>query len=187
MAFFLNSLFFDLVWSSGVCFGWEVKPQTYKALAVTSLRCCQMYTFFLLQFLLPLWCGFCMSCTGAANHFVMYRNEHLVHLLLWVQVCIMIRPLSPRYWLVYDYPNLIVGFDPRVGGHTAEMLNLLSLMQTDRFKPRFYIAAATDNMSLQKACLFENSLVNKVDFIQIIYPISVDNLIHVKTLYCHVA
>nr|ACU18364.1 unknown [Glycine max] len=36
------------------------------------------------------------------------------------------------------------------GGHTAEMLNLLVVLQKDRFNPRFYIAAATDNMSLQK-------------------------------------
>ncbi|KAK7291255.1 hypothetical protein RIF29_06247 [Crotalaria pallida] len=45
------------------------------------------------------------------------------------------------------------------GGHTAEMLNLLAALQKDRFNPRFYIAAATDNMSLQKAQLLENSLV----------------------------
>ncbi|KAL2346350.1 hypothetical protein Fmac_000350 [Flemingia macrophylla] len=45
------------------------------------------------------------------------------------------------------------------GGHTAEMLNLLAVLQKDRFEPRFYIAAATDNMSLQKAQLLENSLI----------------------------
>ncbi|TKY70040.1 UDP-N-acetylglucosamine transferase subunit ALG14-like [Spatholobus suberectus] len=44
------------------------------------------------------------------------------------------------------------------GGHTAEMLNLLAVLQKDRFNPRFYIAAATDNMSLQKAQLLESSL-----------------------------
>ena len=43
------------------------------------------------------------------------------------------------------------------GGHTAEMLNLLSVLQKDRFSPRFYIAAATDNMSLQKARLLEET------------------------------
>ncbi|KAL9255780.1 UDP-N-acetylglucosamine transferase subunit ALG14-like protein [Drosera capensis] len=43
------------------------------------------------------------------------------------------------------------------GGHTAEMLNLLTVLQKDRFSPRYYIAAATDNMSLQKARGFENS------------------------------
>ncbi|KAK0580211.1 hypothetical protein LWI29_038111 [Acer saccharum] len=32
----------------------------------------------------------------------------------------------------------------------------------DRFTPRFYMAAATDNMSLQKARVFEDSLVDKV-------------------------
>ncbi|KAI3515010.1 hypothetical protein L1887_13759 [Cichorium endivia] len=47
------------------------------------------------------------------------------------------------------------------GGHTAEMINLLSVLQTDQFSPRFYIAAATDNMSLQKARVFENSLNDK--------------------------
>lgn len=46
------------------------------------------------------------------------------------------------------------------GGHTAEMLNLLSVLQKDRFAPRFYIAAATDNMSLQKARLMEDSLID---------------------------
>ncbi|KAL4577062.1 hypothetical protein LXL04_013163 [Taraxacum kok-saghyz] len=47
------------------------------------------------------------------------------------------------------------------GGHTAEMINLLSVMQTDRFSPRFYIAAVTDTMSLQKARVFETSLDDK--------------------------
>ncbi|KAH1048408.1 hypothetical protein J1N35_039192 [Gossypium stocksii] len=46
------------------------------------------------------------------------------------------------------------------GGHTAEMINLLLVLQKDRFTPRFYIAAATDNMSLQKARVFENSLAD---------------------------
>ncbi|CAK9170912.1 unnamed protein product [Ilex paraguariensis] len=48
------------------------------------------------------------------------------------------------------------------GGHTAEMLNLLSVLQKDWFAPRFYIAAATDNMSLQKARVYEDTLVDKV-------------------------
>lgn len=47
------------------------------------------------------------------------------------------------------------------GGHTAEMLNLLYVLQKERFKPRYYIAAATDNMSLQKARVFEDSLLGK--------------------------
>ncbi|KAJ8424939.1 hypothetical protein Cgig2_030895 [Carnegiea gigantea] len=45
----------------------------------------------------------------------------------------------------------------RSGGHTAEMLNLLAALQKDRLYPRYYIAAATDNMSLQKAQTFESS------------------------------
>ncbi|XP_076897275.1 uncharacterized protein LOC143550530 [Bidens hawaiensis] len=47
------------------------------------------------------------------------------------------------------------------GGHTAEMINLLNVLQKDRFAPRFYIAAATDNMSLQKARVFEDVLDDK--------------------------
>ncbi|KAI7732905.1 hypothetical protein M8C21_023236 [Ambrosia artemisiifolia] len=47
------------------------------------------------------------------------------------------------------------------GGHTAEMINLLSVLQKDRFAPRFYIAAATDNMSLQKARVFEDASDDK--------------------------
>ncbi|KAG6419310.1 hypothetical protein SASPL_121527 [Salvia splendens] len=54
-------------------------------------------------------------------------------------------------------------FDPNLGGHTAEMLNLLAVMQMERFKPRCYIAAATDNMSLQKARVMEDTLKNKAE------------------------
>ncbi|KAJ7014154.1 UDP-N-acetylglucosamine transferase subunit ALG14 [Populus alba x Populus x berolinensis] len=47
------------------------------------------------------------------------------------------------------------------GGHTAEMINVLNvLLQKDRFCPRFYVAAATDNMSLQKAHLLEENVFN---------------------------
>ncbi|KAF9626428.1 hypothetical protein IFM89_033247 [Coptis chinensis] len=48
------------------------------------------------------------------------------------------------------------------GGHTAEMLNLLSELQKDKFVPRIYIAASTDNMSLQKAQALETSLVDQI-------------------------
>ncbi|VFQ60282.1 unnamed protein product [Cuscuta campestris] len=66
------------------------------------------------------------------------------------------KPLRPR--LPRPLRTLIVLGS---GGHTAEMMNLLSVLQEDRFKPRFYIAAATDNMSLHKARVFEDSLVEK--------------------------
>ncbi|KAH8519136.1 hypothetical protein H0E87_000812 [Populus deltoides] len=47
------------------------------------------------------------------------------------------------------------------GGHTAEMINVLNvLLHKDRFCPRFYVAAATDNMSLQKAHLLEENVFN---------------------------
>ncbi|RYR26217.1 hypothetical protein Ahy_B02g060414 [Arachis hypogaea] len=38
------------------------------------------------------------------------------------------------------------------------MFNLLAVLQKDNFNPRFYVAAATDNMSFPKAQLLENSL-----------------------------
>ncbi|KAG8483351.1 hypothetical protein CXB51_022334 [Gossypium anomalum] len=47
-----------------------------------------------------------------------------------------------------------------IGGHTAEMINLLLVLRKERFTPRFYIATATDNMSLQKARVLENSLAD---------------------------
>ncbi|KAK9094866.1 hypothetical protein Scep_026335 [Stephania cephalantha] len=49
------------------------------------------------------------------------------------------------------------------GGHTAEMLNLVAVLQKDKFTPRIYIAASTDNMSLQKASALEASLVDERD------------------------
>ncbi|XP_068651018.1 UDP-N-acetylglucosamine transferase subunit ALG14-like isoform X2 [Aristolochia californica] len=47
------------------------------------------------------------------------------------------------------------------GGHTAEMLNLVKVLQKERFTPRYYIAATTDNMSLQKAKVLEESLIHE--------------------------
>ncbi|KMT03967.1 hypothetical protein BVRB_8g186740 [Beta vulgaris subsp. vulgaris] len=47
------------------------------------------------------------------------------------------------------------------GGHTAEMINLLLALKKERFIPRYYVAAATDNMSLQKAQTFECSSNNE--------------------------
>ncbi|XP_057751440.1 uncharacterized protein LOC130969632 isoform X2 [Arachis stenosperma] len=46
------------------------------------------------------------------------------------------------------------------------MLNLLEVLQKDKFNPIFYVAAATDNMSLQKAQLLENSLADQ----RVCYP-----------------
>nr|CAB3447571.1 unnamed protein product [Digitaria exilis] len=45
------------------------------------------------------------------------------------------------------------------GGHTAEMMNIVTTLQKDRFAPRYYVAALTDNMSLQKAQVYEESLI----------------------------
>ncbi|OVA18945.1 Oligosaccharide biosynthesis protein Alg14-like [Macleaya cordata] len=47
------------------------------------------------------------------------------------------------------------------GGHTAEMLNLIRGLQKNRFTLRVYIAASTDNMSLQKVQALEASVVDQ--------------------------
>lgn len=39
------------------------------------------------------------------------------------------------------------------------MMNVVTTLQKDRFTPRYYVAALTDNMSLQKAQVYEQSLV----------------------------
>lgn len=39
------------------------------------------------------------------------------------------------------------------------MLNLLVVLDMDKFGPRIYVAAETDNMSLEKAGVFENKLM----------------------------
>ncbi|KAJ0961757.1 hypothetical protein J5N97_029585 [Dioscorea zingiberensis] len=47
------------------------------------------------------------------------------------------------------------------GGHTAEMLSIVNVLNKERFSPRFYVAATTDNMSLQKAQVLEQSLAHE--------------------------
>jgi hypothetical protein len=38
-------------------------------------------------------------------------------------------------------------------------MNIVTTLQKDRFTPRYYVAALTDNMSLQKAEVYEQSLI----------------------------
>ncbi|XP_057494233.1 UDP-N-acetylglucosamine transferase subunit ALG14-like [Actinidia eriantha] len=99
----------------------------------------------------------------------MLSNVYL--LLITISIAFMMRVSYVMYWSSKPLRNMSQGALSTLivmgsGGHTAEMLNLLSVMQTDRFKPRFYVAAATDNMSLQKARMFENSLVNKAGMLE---------------------
>lgn len=42
------------------------------------------------------------------------------------------------------------------------MINVLTVLQKDMFLPRIYVAAATDNMSLQKARVLEDNMVDRV-------------------------
>ncbi|CAM6028610.1 unnamed protein product [Sphagnum balticum] len=44
------------------------------------------------------------------------------------------------------------------GGHTAEMLSLVGALNLQRYAPRYYIAAVTDNMSLTRAATLEDHL-----------------------------
>ncbi|KAK3127238.1 hypothetical protein QOZ80_7AG0570330 [Eleusine coracana subsp. coracana] len=39
------------------------------------------------------------------------------------------------------------------------MMNIVTELQKDRFTPRYYVAALTDNMSLEKAKVYEQSLI----------------------------
>eukprot|EP00258_Populus_trichocarpa_P035889 XP_024451908.1 UDP-N-acetylglucosamine transferase subunit ALG14 homolog isoform X1 [Populus trichocarpa] len=41
------------------------------------------------------------------------------------------------------------------------MINVLTVLQKDMFLPRIYVAAATDNMSLQKARVLEDNMVDR--------------------------
>lgn len=48
------------------------------------------------------------------------------------------------------------------GGHTAEMLNIISVLDKQRFYPRIYIAALTDTMSLSRAGSMEATIIEKI-------------------------
>jgi len=52
------------------------------------------------------------------------------------------------------------------GGHTMEMLRLLSGMDLVNFYQRVYVAAEADTMSIKKITTFEQSLGNKEAFIK---------------------
>uniref|UniRef100_K7LF32 UDP-N-acetylglucosamine transferase subunit ALG14 n=1 Tax=Glycine max TaxID=3847 RepID=K7LF32_SOYBN len=113
---------------------------------------------------LPMWISnglvahFCNGCSFSSIFSIaVFSSAIFVVSLILVRLLYVLyrssRPLSKRASKPVS-TLIILGS----GGHTAEMLNLLVVLQKDRFNPRFYIAAATDNMSLQKAQLLENSL-----------------------------
>ncbi|KAI5598820.1 hypothetical protein BDE02_02G157300 [Populus trichocarpa] len=62
------------------------------------------------------------------------------------------------FWVQVSLAKLIEFF---MWGHAAEMINVLTVLQKDMFLPRIYVAAATDNMSLQKARVLEDNMVDR--------------------------
>ncbi|CAJ2661374.1 unnamed protein product [Trifolium pratense] len=99
-------------------------------------------------------------CFSSVSSIATLSSVAVVVILILIRVLHVIycsgRPLSKRASKPVS-TLIILGS----GGHTAEMLNLLAVLQKDRFNPRYYIAAATDNMSLQKAMMLENSLASE--------------------------
>ncbi|KAL5184828.1 UDP-N-acetylglucosamine transferase subunit alg14 [Glycine soja] len=97
-------------------------------------------------------CSFSSISSIAVFSSVVFVVSLILVRLLYVLYCSS-KPLSKRASKPFS-TLIILGS----GGHIAEMLNLLAVLQKGRFNPRFYIVVATDNMSLQKAQLLENSL-----------------------------
>ena len=101
--------------------------------------------------------------------FIYYR---LIYLLV---VCGLVIPYSRLFYLVFLRPRsgflgwfrnthrskpsktfIVLGS----GGHTAEMMKLLSGLTLSNYSPRTYIVAGTDRMSTEKVKTFESSVEN---------------------------
>lgn len=72
--------------------------------------------------------------------------EPMNTLIFWVQV-------SPAKSIEY-FMCIWLCYHVIVGGHTAEMINVLTVLQKDMLLSRIYVASATDNLSLQKSSGF---------------------------------
>ncbi|CAN0841979.1 UDP-N-acetylglucosamine transferase subunit ALG14 homolog [Linum grandiflorum] len=94
----------------------------------------------------------CHSTATVIAIFILMVVVRVVCVLYWTGKPLSSKSSKPRSTLI------VLGS----GGHTAEMIDIVSGVRKDRFTPRFYIAAATDNMSLQKARVLEDSLVDAV-------------------------
>lgn len=94
----------------------------------------------------------------ADHHFLLPHNTHTFLLSLFLDQVVSIYSLcfsnfsSSGKKKKKTHAHML-----RAGGHTAEMLNLVRVLKRGRFRPRYYIAAATDTMSLDKAKLLEGS------------------------------
>jgi len=94
----------------------------------------------------PIWNGWLPL--ALATLFITLTTRLAVVLLFYVG-----KPLPPSSIKRHLTTVIVLGS----GGHTAEMLNLVAVLNKDRFCPRWYIAAATDNMSLARAKVAEES------------------------------
>lgn len=101
---------------------------------------------------------FCIS-TMASSHIAVLLTIGVITILVLRIIYVIHRSSKPLHSKSPRSLSTLIVLGS--GGHTAEMLNLLYVLQKERFKPRYYIAAATDNMSLQKARVFEDSLLGK--------------------------
>ncbi|XP_026406346.1 UDP-N-acetylglucosamine transferase subunit ALG14-like [Papaver somniferum] len=95
--------------------------------------------------------------------FPIVTMPNLIVILIAIFVIFIIRILfvihqskKPHYNLHPKAVNTLIVLGS--GGQTAEMINLIRVLQRDRFTPRVYVAASTDNMSLQKAQVLEASI-----------------------------
>lgn len=101
---------------------------------------------------------FCIS-TMASSHIAVLLTIGVITILVLRIIYVIHRSSKPLHSKSPRSLSTLIVLGS--GGHTAEMLNVLYVLQRERFKPRYYIAAATDNMSLQKARVFEDSLLGK--------------------------
>ena len=66
-----------------------------------------------------------------------------------------------QYRYIYFYIGIIKQ-SILIGGHTAEMLQLIKSLDPERYTPRSYIVANTDKLSEEKAIEYEQSLIKVI-------------------------
>ncbi|KAI3940427.1 hypothetical protein MKW98_024834 [Papaver atlanticum] len=103
--------------------------------------------------------GCCISKVTMLNLICQFSNIFIIFIIRILFVIHQSR--KPYYNLPPKAVNTLIVLGS--GGHTAEMINLIRVLQRDRFRftPRVYVATSTDNMSLRKAQVLEASMVDQ--------------------------